>query len=448
MGTANSAEQFKDMEQTVQRLELYDRGVVFQKKIDDALAECSRVLEERLDREASSMCQGLEQVSERVGDAQHSVSSLDEQIVQMWGNADDSSLGKLMVSHEGQSSKNTSICTLQVQLDNADAEIADLKAKVDGTAKLMSDTPEPVTNIDLQHALERVKSYTDESVGEAKTLLNNLGLVVKNETEGLGAQVATLRAMSVPDLPEHWDEVKSVCSVARSMEAAFPPRLNQMDVLLAEHTSSLEEVAKQANTNAETLVQHGNRADEMEKEHSRFVAQQAKLQEHVSHDLERLWEKIREALVEPPELPRDLIYEADLVRLRQALEKRCNDVLSECTNMLAISNADGEGVTGKVQSLTKELESERQARQTAESEMELFRKDHQVLKKQFELTNQRVGTLIQQVEEEQEARGCLEQVVNDMIGQCASILEGQRQVVSMVNSSQQVASRKMGRMNN
>jgi len=168
----------------------------------------------------------------------------------------------------------------------------------------------------------------------------------------------------------------------------------------------------------------------------------------VSHDLERLWEKIREALVEPPELPRDLIYEADLVRLRQALEKRCNDVLSECTNMLAISNADGEGVTGKVQSLTKELESERQARQTAESEMELFRKDHQVLKKQFELTNQRVGTLIQQVEEEQEARGCLEQVVNDMIGQCASILEGQRQVVSMVNSSQQVASRKMGRMNN
>ena len=63
------------------------------------------------------------------------------------------------------------------------------RAKVDGTAKLMSDTPEPVTNIDLQHALERVKSYRDESVGEAKTLLNNLGLVVKNETEGLGAQV-------------------------------------------------------------------------------------------------------------------------------------------------------------------------------------------------------------------------------------------------------------------
>ena len=62
------------------------------------------------------------------------------------------------------------------------------------------------------------------------------------------------------------------------------------------------------------------------------------------------------------------------------------------------SSADGEGVTGKVQSLTKELESERQARQTAESEMELFRKDHQVLKKQFELTNQRVGTLIQQVD--------------------------------------------------
>ena len=66
-------------------------------------------------------------MSERVGDAQHSVSSLEEQMVQMWGNADDSSLGKLMLPHEGQSSKNTSICTLQVQLDNADAEIADLK---------------------------------------------------------------------------------------------------------------------------------------------------------------------------------------------------------------------------------------------------------------------------------------------------------------------------------
>ena len=41
--TASTQEQFKDMEQSVQRLELYDRGVVFQKKIDDALAECSRV---------------------------------------------------------------------------------------------------------------------------------------------------------------------------------------------------------------------------------------------------------------------------------------------------------------------------------------------------------------------------------------------------------------------
>ena len=40
-----TAEQVAQVERAVQRLELYDRGVVFQRKIDDALAECSVQLE-------------------------------------------------------------------------------------------------------------------------------------------------------------------------------------------------------------------------------------------------------------------------------------------------------------------------------------------------------------------------------------------------------------------
>jgi len=38
-----------EVERAIQRLELYDRGVVFQRKIDDALAECSVQLDARIE---------------------------------------------------------------------------------------------------------------------------------------------------------------------------------------------------------------------------------------------------------------------------------------------------------------------------------------------------------------------------------------------------------------
>ena len=53
---------------------------------------------------------------------------------------------------------------------------------------------------------------------------------------------------------------------------------------------------------------------------ARVNKQQLKTHEKVSQEIERMHEKVSLALTEPPELPRDLIYDADLTRVRQGPE--------------------------------------------------------------------------------------------------------------------------------
>ena len=58
------------VERAVQRLELYDRGVVFQRKIDDALAECSVQLEERIEDRAALVEQRLAETNKKSQETQ------------------------------------------------------------------------------------------------------------------------------------------------------------------------------------------------------------------------------------------------------------------------------------------------------------------------------------------------------------------------------------------
>lgn len=81
----------------------------------------------------------------------------------------------------------------------------------------------------------------------------------------------------------------------------------------------------------------------------------------------------------------------------QALEARCNDVLSEASSLLASSQVENVALSVKVDELSTILQGSEVARAEAEAKLREMSTNHAELLKQQETLKMSVSTLVQQV---------------------------------------------------
>lgn len=87
--------------------------------------------------------------------------------------------------------------------------------------------------------------------------------------------------MCVVDLPDRWEEVKAACKTTRELEAELVPNVAQVEAGLGTSNEKIAKVEEVQAAHTNDLATHAQRASAIEEEHSRFVAQHAKLQEKV-----------------------------------------------------------------------------------------------------------------------------------------------------------------------
>ena len=146
----------------------------------------------------------------------------------------------------------------------------------------------------------------------------------------------------------------------------------------------------------------------------------------MSHDIERLWEKLRSLFapasawltigqggtggaagvakgsgvrsrLDEAAAGQQAAHTTRANRWQQALEARCNDVLTEASSLLTSAQGENAALALKVDELSNKLEASEAARSNAESTLSQMNADHAELKSQQETLKMSVSTLVQQV---------------------------------------------------
>ena len=96
--------------------------------------------------------------------------------------------------------------------------------------QMLAALPDEPVDVDmLREHIELGRQFTQQAEERMRGNVNAVAAVVKSETEKLQQQMDSLAKMCVPDLPKHWDQIKSGMDATRRLEKEALPGLDRIE---------------------------------------------------------------------------------------------------------------------------------------------------------------------------------------------------------------------------